>query len=217
VTAHYADMRSALALVIATVTTLSLTPVAGAQPAPAGPVAHAAAVCADYSNQSAAQQAADTRDVDGAAYCESMPCPCSSAAGTGGGATKPTLKPKTSCIKPKTVQKITFSSTKDPTIRQHFLKASRKGWPRILVVNRPAPTPGVPGCSKACRPATTLTASSPPPSPWPGLPHPRCRPTRGWMADVAYLPSSENRSHGSTMGIKLRRFCNGTRFRYVFY
>ncbi|MCW3047592.1 MAG: hypothetical protein JWO74_1876, partial [Solirubrobacterales bacterium] len=37
------------------------------------------------------------------------------------------------------------------------------------------------------------------------------------MADVAYVPSGENRSHGSTMGIKLRRFCNGTRFRYVFY
>jgi hypothetical protein len=31
------------------------------------------------------------------------------------------------------------------------------------------------------------------------------------------VPSSENRSHGSTLGIKLRRFCDGTRFRYVFY
>ena len=39
----------------------------------------------------------------------------------------------------------------------------------------------------------------------------------GWKADVAYVPSSENRSHGSRMGIKLRRFCDGTRFRYVFY
>jgi len=36
-------------------------------------------------------------------------------------------------------------------------------------------------------------------------------------ADVAYVPSAENRSHGSTMGIKLRRFCDGTRFRYAFY
>jgi hypothetical protein len=34
---------------------------------------------------------------------------------------------------------------------------------------------------------------------------------------VRYVPSHEIRSHGSTMGIKLRRFCNGTRFRYVFY
>ena len=38
-----------------------------------------------------------------------------------------------------------------------------------------------------------------------------------YRADVAYVPSSENRSHGARMGIKLRRFCNGTRFRYVFY
>ena len=40
---------------------------------------------------------------------------------------------------------------------------------------------------------------------------------RGWEADVAYVPSAENRSHGSRLGIKLRRFCNGTKFKYVFY
>jgi hypothetical protein len=40
---------------------------------------------------------------------------------------------------------------------------------------------------------------------------------RGWKADLRYIPSAENRSHGSTLGIKLRRFCDGTRFRYVFY
>ena len=40
---------------------------------------------------------------------------------------------------------------------------------------------------------------------------------RGWRADVALVPASENRSHGSSLGLKLRRFCNGTKFRYVFY
>jgi hypothetical protein len=40
---------------------------------------------------------------------------------------------------------------------------------------------------------------------------------RGWKADVRYVPSAENRSHGSTLGTKLRRFCDGTKFRYVFY
>jgi endonuclease YncB( thermonuclease family) len=41
-----------------------------------------AAVCADYSNQAAAQQAADTRDADGdGIYCEALPCPCSSGSG----------------------------------------------------------------------------------------------------------------------------------------
>jgi len=39
---------------------------------------------------------------------------------------------------------------------------------------------------------------------------------RGWQADVAYVPSSENRSHGSSLGAKLRRYCNGVKFRYAF-
>jgi hypothetical protein len=38
----------------------------------------------------------------------------------------------------------------------------------------------------------------------------------GWMADVMYVPDRENQSHGSSLGAKLRRFCNGMRFRYVF-
>ena len=42
-----------------------------------GPVAHAAATCADYPNQAAAQRAHDTRDGDGdGIYCEDLPCPC---------------------------------------------------------------------------------------------------------------------------------------------
>jgi hypothetical protein len=58
-------------------------------PAQARPVAHAAATCSDYPNQAAAQRAADTRDADGdGVYCESLPCPCSTAAG-GGGTTPP--------------------------------------------------------------------------------------------------------------------------------
>jgi len=38
----------------------------------------------------------------------------------------------------------------------------------------------------------------------------------GWRADVMYVPSSENRSHGSSLGAKLRKLCNGVRFRYTF-
>jgi hypothetical protein len=30
-----------------------------------------------------------------------------------------------------------------------------------------------------------------------------------------YVPSSENRSHGASLGGKLRRYCEGTRFRYA--
>jgi hypothetical protein len=39
---------------------------------------------------------------------------------------------------------------------------------------------------------------------------------RGWKADVRCVPSSENRSHAATLGDRLERFCNGSRFRHVF-
>jgi hypothetical protein len=48
---------------------------------------------------------------------------------------------------------------------------------------------------------------------------------RGWplvlvvnrrKADERHVPSSENRSHGATLGALLEPFCNGVRFRYVF-
>jgi hypothetical protein len=58
---------------------------ASARPAAdvARPIAHAAAVCADYPNQAAAQAAADTRDSDGdGVYCESLPCPCAGPGST---------------------------------------------------------------------------------------------------------------------------------------
>lgn len=37
----------------------------------------------------------------------------------------------------------------------------------------------------------------------------------GWRADVRYVPSGENRSHGSVLGAKLLGLCNGTRLRYI--
>jgi hypothetical protein len=40
---------------------------------------------------------------------------------------------------------------------------------------------------------------------------------RGWKADVAYVPSAENRGAGSVMGAKLRRYCDGVKFRYLGY
>jgi hypothetical protein len=198
---------------------LAVSGFTSAVPAAPSPVAHAAATCADYSDQAAAQQAADTRDADGdGIYCESLPCPCSNAAG---GATKPAPAnptPTTSCTKPSSVQNITFSSPKYPTIRQHFLKALRKGWPRILVVNRPGADARRTRLLEDVPTRAGQDRDEYPPAVARGKGfHIRGINPRGWMADVAYVPSSENRSHGSTMGTKLRRFCNGTKFRYVFY
>jgi hypothetical protein len=58
-------------------------------------IAHASAVCADYPNQAAAQNAADTRDSDGdGVYCESLPCPCAGPGSTGGESNPPAQTPK---------------------------------------------------------------------------------------------------------------------------
>ena len=116
------------------------------------------------------------------------------------------------------MQNLSFSAAKYPNIRRHFLDA-RKGWPRTLVLNRSgadarrerllAPYPTRTGQDRDEYPPAVGRGKGP------GLE--RGINPRGWRADVRYVPSHENRSHGSTMGIKLRRFCNGTRFRDVFY
>jgi type II secretory pathway pseudopilin PulG len=97
---------------------LPTTLAAGAQRGAAGPAAHVAAVCADYSSQAAAQQAADTRDADGdGIYCESLPCPCSSAAAGGGGQATPTT---TDTTEPMTPAKVKLGPSVTPApVTQH--------------------------------------------------------------------------------------------------
>jgi hypothetical protein len=117
------------------------------------------------------------------------------------------------------VQNITFSVTKYPNIRLHFLAALRKGWPRTLVLNRPGASerrarllegvPTKPGFDRDEYPPAVGRGR--------GTGLMRGLDPVGWNANVALVPSSENRSHGSTMGLKLRRFCSGTKFKYVFY
>src|SRR3954471_12906193 len=86
------------------------------------------ATCSDYPNQAAAQRAHDTRDADhDGIYCESLPCPCS-------GPSKPHSHHK--CKRPRHLVRISFSGTKYPNIRRHFLDAVTAGWPKVLVLNR---------------------------------------------------------------------------------
>jgi hypothetical protein len=178
-----------------------------------GPTSQAAATCADYANQAAAQRAADTRDGDGdGIYCESLPCPCAKGAPTAD------ARPK-ACLRPKGIVSIGFSGTTYPNIRRHALDAIGAGWPRTLVLNRRGAdarrdrllshVPTKPGFDRDEYPPAVGRGTGP------GLT--RGRSPRGWKADLRYVPSYENRSHGSTLGIKLRRFCDGVRFRYAFY
>ena len=100
-----------------------------------------------------------------------------------------------------------------------LLKALRKGWPRTLVLNRGGADARRARLLRHVPTRVGYDRDEYPPAVGRGRGRgrQRGRNPRGWNANVAYVPSAENRSHGSTMGTKLRRFCNGTRFRYVFY
>ena len=116
-------------------------------------------------------------------------------------------RPARSCVTPRGVASIGFSATKYPNIRRHYEQALAAGWPSVLVLNRRG---------AASRRSLLLRASGT----RRGLDrdeYPPALARSSVPADVAYVPSSENRSHGAVLGIKLRRFCDGTRFRYVFY
>ena len=190
---------------------LALSLTLGSTVAFGAPSGSASATCSDHENQAAAQRAKDTRDADGdGIYCETLPCPC--------------LKPSsgdddTSCRSPNRIVRISFSRTKYPNIRRHFRRAVRRGWPKRLVLNRPGADARRDRLLEDYPTRDGYDRDEYPPAVGRGRGKglTRGRDPRGWKADVAYVPSSENRSHGATMGIKLRRFCNGTRFRYVFY
>jgi hypothetical protein len=115
--------------------------------------------------------------------------------------------PARPCVLSRGVVPIGFSATKYPNIRRHYERAVAAGWPAVLELNR----------SGSDRRRDLLLARS---SSRPGLDRDEYPPAVGRAsvrASIALVPSSENRSHGATLGTKLRRFCNGTRFRYVFY
>jgi len=184
-----------------------------------------AATCADYRTQADAQRAADTRDADGdGVYCESLPCEClrPGASTAPPPRSPPAAKPKSGCTRPATVQRLRFSTSKYPNIKRHAETAIAKGWPSVMVLNRPGAderrarllrgVPTKPGFDRDEYPAAVGRGRAD------GARRGLVRELnpKGWLADVMYVPSGENRSHGSVLGSKLRGFCNGTRFRYAF-
>jgi len=124
-----------------------------------------------------------------------------------------------SCFKPDGIVRIEFSKREYPRIHRHFQGALGRGWPRRLVVNRPladerreratASVPTKDGFDRDEYPPAVGRGRG-------GEGLTRGRDPRGWKADVRYVPSSENRSHGASLGNQLSPFCNGTRFKYVF-
>jgi hypothetical protein len=122
------------------------------------------------------------------------------------------------CVRPSEVQRILFSAREYPNVRRHFRGALRRGWPRRLVLNRRGADARRERALRDIPIREGYDRDEYPPAVGrgrgPGLE--RGRNPRGWKADVRYVPSSENRSHGATLGDRLEPFCDGTRFRYVF-
>jgi hypothetical protein len=86
-------------------------------------------------------------------------------------------------------------------------RAVRNGWPRVLTIHRPG----------AERRRARALAGIPTKAGLDRDEWPMSFARRSWRADVAYVPSSQNRGAGARIGIKLRRYCDGTRFRVVGY
>jgi len=122
------------------------------------------------------------------------------------------------CLRPSSVERLVFSATKYPDIRRHFRAAVWRGWPRRLVLNRRGTDERRDRLLRGIPTREGFDRDEYPPAVGrgrgPGLE--RGHNPRGWKADVRYVRSSENRSHGASLGNRLEPFCNGTRFRYVF-
>jgi hypothetical protein len=117
------------------------------------------------------------------------------------------LAPDVACEKPDDVVSVSFSKTSYPHIRKHQLRSIREGWPSVYTINRKGADArrdkaleGVPtkkGFDRDEMPPAMLR--------------------RTWRTHVALVPSSENRAQGAVMGIKLRRYCDGTKVKFVWY
>ena len=123
------------------------------------------------------------------------------------------------CVQQTGVQRVVFSAAEYPNVRRHFRRAVlRRGWPRRLIVNRRGADERRERLIRDIPTRQGFDRDEYPPAVGrgrgPGLE--RGRNPRGWKADVRHLPSSENRSHGPSLGNQLEPFCNGTHFRYVF-
>jgi hypothetical protein len=111
------------------------------------------------------------------------------------------------CQRTNRVVEVGISATRYPRVLAHIDAAVRAGWPRVLRIRRD----GADGRrDRALRGIPTR----------PGYDRdewPMAMARSDWRAHVAYVPSGENRGAGASVGLKLRRWCDGTRFTVLGY
>ena len=127
--------------------------------------------------------------------------------------------PAPGCVRTDRIVEVGLSMTKYPNVLAHARRAAARGWPSVYVLKRRGADArrerlldGIP-----TRPGHDRDEVPPAIGRGRGSGLTAGRDPRGWKADVEYVPSGENRGAGAVLGIKLRRFCGGTRFSYVGY
>ncbi|HST42228.1 MAG TPA: NucA/NucB deoxyribonuclease domain-containing protein [Conexibacter sp.] len=111
------------------------------------------------------------------------------------------------CQRTARVVEVGISATRYPRVLAHIDAAVRAGWPRVLRIRRDG---AAARRDRALRGIPTR----------PGYDRdewPMAMARADWRAHVAYVPSGENRGAGASVGLKLRRWCDGTRFTVVGY
>jgi hypothetical protein len=188
------------------------------------------AACAAYATQLDAQVAWEnagrpaSRDGDGDdKVCESLPAGDVTATGGaavdipgggGAGGAGRTDDPP-SCKTTDKVVEIGLSKTKHANVLAHAADAGKRGYGKVKS-DSPYPVWTINRGGAAGR-RKQLLAGIPT---RPGMDRDEAPPAMARDkvdASVRYVPSSENRSAGATMGVKLRQWCNGTKFRYIGY
>jgi hypothetical protein len=166
--------------------------------------AQVARTCASYATQAQAQRAANTADPDGdGVYCESLPCPCSAVSGR---SDRPAATPA-ECVPSRDVVTVAISKTRYPAVLDHIASAVRAGWPQVLTLHRAGA-----GGRREKALAGIPTKPDLDRDEWP-----MAFARRTWPADVAYVPAAQNRGAGTSIAVKLRRYCDGVRFRVIGY
>ena len=129
---------------------------------------------------------------------------------------RPPPRHPTRCMRVSQIAKVSISATKYPAIVKHIHDAIAAGWPRVLVLNRPAAEARRRKLLQRFPPRAGYDRDEYPPAILRGRgAGQRGQNPRGWQASVAYVPQDQNRGAGAVQGAKLRRYCNGQRIALI--